>query len=95
MGDGPQVVVDVVRRAEGVVVPAVAGQLLVLVDQEVAHVQMLVGREAVAALEEEVGGVLVPRAAGVDVPGPRAEVREPEAAQVAFWTVVSRQRKSL
>ncbi len=72
MGDGSQVVVDVVRRAEFVVVPAVAGQFLVLVDEEVADVEVLVGGEAVAALEEEVGGVVVPRTAGIDIARPGA-----------------------
>jgi hypothetical protein len=76
-------VVDVVAGAEIVVVAAVAGQLGVLVDQEMADVQVLVRREPVAALEEEIGGVLVPGAPGANIAGAGAEVREAEALQVA------------
>ena len=77
-------VVDIMRGAKLVVVPAVADKFLVFVDQEVAHVQVLMGREAVAALEIEVGGLLVPRASGVDVPGPGAHMRATKAVQVAL-----------
>ena len=84
VGDRAEMVIDVVRRAKVVVVSAVSGQLLALVNEKMAHVEVLVRGEAIAALEEEVGGVFVPRAAHVDVARPAAEVREFEVGQIAL-----------
>ena len=53
MCDGSQVVVDIVARSERIIVAAVAGQLLVFVDQEMPHVQMLMGGEPVAAFKKK------------------------------------------
>ena len=84
MSNGAQMHVHVVRGAETVVVTAVAGQLRVPVDQEVAVVQVLVRGKAVAALEEEERRVLVPRTPCRHVARPGAEMRKPERGQIAL-----------
>ena len=60
VGDRPKVVVDVMWRTKGVVVAAIGRQLLTLVDEEMSHIQVLMGGEPVSALEEEVSGILTP-----------------------------------
>ena len=67
MCDGSQVVVDIVARSERIIVAAVAGQLLVFVDKEMTHVQMLMSREPVAALEKEIRRIVLPRTASINV----------------------------
>ena len=82
VGNRAQVVIDVVRRAEFVVVSAVAGEFFVFVDQEVADVQMLVRGKTVATLEEEIRRVLVPRTPCVHVAGTGTDMRKAEPTQV-------------
>ena len=74
VGNSPQVIVDIVTRTERVVVAAIAGKLLVFVNQKVSHIQMLVRGESVWALEEKVGGIFVPRTASVDIARPGTDV---------------------
>jgi len=78
------VVVHVVPGAEVVVVAAVARQLGLLVDDEMPDVEVLVGGEAVSAVEEKVGGVLRPGAPRIDEAGAGAQVGEPEALEGAL-----------
>ena len=74
VGDGSQVVIDIMARSERIIVAAVAGQLIVLVDQKMSHVQMLMSGKPVAALEKEIRRIVVPRAAGIDVARPPADM---------------------
>ncbi len=60
MGHRAQMIVHIVARAESVVVSPVADKFLVPIHQEVAHIKMLMSREAVPTLEKEVGGIVVP-----------------------------------
>jgi hypothetical protein len=80
----PQMVVHVVQCPESVIMAAVAGQFGLPVDHKVAHVQVLVRREPVAALEEETRRVFVPRTAGKDVAGTGADMSQPERFQVRW-----------
>ena len=77
VSDAPQVVVDIMCTSEAVVVAAVANEFSVLEDDEVADVQMLMGRKTVTALEEKISGVVIPAAACIDVASTRADVRQP------------------
>ena len=74
MGNGAQVVVDIVVRAKCVIVAAVADELLVLVNQKMPYIQVLVCGKAVSAFEEEIRCVFFPGAAGINVSGPGADV---------------------
>ena len=85
VGGSSQVIVHVVSGAEGVVVPAVADQLVVLVYDEMACVEMLVGRKTVGGLKEKIGRILIPGAAGIDVARAGAEVRKLEIRQIALF----------
>jgi hypothetical protein len=60
VGDGAELIVDIVTRAEAGVVSAVAREFGVFEDIEVAVVEVLVRGEAIAGLEEEICCVFVP-----------------------------------
>jgi len=52
-GDGPHVIIRIVRPAEVAIMAAFRRQFLVLVNEEVADIEMLMGGEPLAALEEK------------------------------------------
>ena len=47
MSDSPQVIVYIMTGAEGIVMAAIAYELLVLVNKKMSHVQMLMSGEAI------------------------------------------------
>ena len=68
-------VIDVVDRAERIVMPAVAGQLFIFINEKMSDVQMLMGGEPITALEKEIRCIVVPGAARINVARSRADVR--------------------
>src|SRR5687767_5482213 len=64
---------------------AVAGEFRASINQEVAIIEMLMGGEAIAGLEEKVSGIGVPRAACVDVAGAGREMGKRQQFQFAFF----------